>query len=256
MLSLLPTVGSESSIGGDCPGRPVLPACPAFWEKRPGVASMGIFVTDQASGQPAVVVFKQGARVLEPDVYRTEWRGQLAVVKDYSRYQHSPLLLIARWMVRHEAKMLRLLSGWPYSPEFLGMSGKLALVMQYVPGQDLDEMKNVGPHLFQRLQVALAELHAAGITHNDLRRTNILINDGRPVLVDFTSAWRFPRWLRGNPLSRQMYRGDYGNFLKLRQRMLGTAPTPQEAAMGAEAPWVGRLRQAWRRLYRPFRHKG
>ena len=218
---------------------------------------MGVTVADESTDLQPQVMLKEGVRVLEADVYRSQWHGQPVVVKDYSRYKQHPLGFVARWMVRHEAKMLRLLSGWGHAPAFVTVIGGLALVMQFVPGEPLGEVETVNTMLFMRLRKVLDEMHAAGIAHNDLRRTNILIcEDGRPVLVDFTSAWRFPRWLRGNPISKQMLSGDFGNFLKMRQRMLGIKPSPEEVAASAEAPWVSCLRRGWRRLYAPFRHKG
>lgn len=197
----------------------------------------------------APVLLKQGTRLLEPDVYRTHLNGQLAVVKDYSRYKWTPLAPIARLMVRHEAKMLRRLSGWKHAPALLGTLGGLALGMEFIPGDTLSASAAVEQDVFQQLQVALRKLHSAGITHNDLHGTNVVVSAGVPVLIDFTSAMRVPRWLRRNPISRQLLRGDVANFQKMRQRLAGVAPTPEEAAMAAEPRWVRGIRDGWKRFY-------
>jgi len=202
------------------------------------------------SGQPFPLLLKQGTRLLEPDVYRTHVNGQLAVVKDYGRYRGTPLGPIARLMVRHEAKMLKQLQGWRHAPALLGTLGGLALGMEFIPGETLSSSAMVGREVFDQLQNALGKLHSAGITHNDLHGTNIMVSAGVPVLIDFTSAWRFPRWLSDNPLSRQLRRADVANLLKMQQRLTGVAPTAEQAAMTAEPGWVRGIRDGWKRFYR------
>lgn len=103
---------------------------------------------------------------------------------------------------------------------------------------------------FEQLQHALSRLHAAGITHNDLHGTNVVVSGGVPVLLDFTSAWRVPRWLRRNPLSRQLSRSDMKNLLKMRQRLTGQAPSAAQAALVADPGWVAAVRQGWKRFYK------
>jgi predicted Ser/Thr protein kinase len=198
----------------------------------------------------APVLLKQGTRLLEPNVYRTEVDGRPAVVKDYGRYRGTLLAPIARLMVRHEARMLRRLQGWKHAPALLGTLGGLALGMEFIPGDTLSVSAAVGQDVFQQLQVALRRLHSAGITHNDLHGTNVMVSAGVPVLIDFTSAWRFPRWLRRNPISRQLARSDVANLQKMRQRLTGIAPTAEEAAQTAEPRWVRGIRTGWKRFYR------
>jgi len=198
----------------------------------------------------APVLLKEGTRLLEPNVYRTHVDGRMAVVKDYSRYRRTLLSPIARLMVRHEARMLEQLKGWRHAPALLGTLGGLALGMEFIPGETLSASALVGQEVFKELQVALDKLHSAGITHNDLHGTNVVVSAGVPVLIDFTSAWRFPRWLRDNPLSRQLRRSDQANLLKMQQRLTGVAPSAEQAALTAEPAWVSRVRSGWKRFYR------
>ncbi|HEL3194807.1 TPA: kinase [Stenotrophomonas maltophilia] len=196
------------------------------------------------------LLLKRGERFLAPDVYRTCLDGREAVIKDYSRYRGTPLSLIARLMVRREARMLQRLGGWKHAPALLGTLGGLALGMEFIPGQTLSTAQAVGNDVFEQLQHALGRLHAAGITHNDLHGTNVVVSGGVPVLLDFTSAWRAPRWLRRNPLSRQMRRSDMKNLLKIRQRVTGQAPSAAQAALVADPGWVAAVRQGWKRFYK------
>lgn len=202
------------------------------------------------------VLLKQGTRLLEPDVYRTHVNGQPAVVKDYGRYRRTLLSPIARLMVRHEARMLRQLQGWRHAPALLGTLGGLALGMEFIPGDTLSASSVVGQEVFQQLQQALRRLHACGITHNDLHGTNVVVSAGVPVLIDFTSAWRFPRWLRRGTLARQLQRSDVANFQKMRQRLAGIAPTADESARSAEPRWVHAIRQRLEAAVSAFERQG
>lgn len=196
------------------------------------------------------VMLKHGTRLLEPDVYRTRLGGQATVVKDYGRYKSTLLAPIAQLMVRHEARILRQLAGWRHAPTLLGTLGSLALGMEFIPGDTLSASTVVGQEVFQQLQAALRRLHSSGITHNDLHGANVVISGGVPVLIDFTSALKVPRWLRRNPISHQLCRRDVANFHKLRQRIAGIAPSADEVAQDTEPAWVSRIRRGYKHLYR------
>ncbi|WP_165488901.1 kinase [Xanthomonas oryzae] len=196
------------------------------------------------------VLLRHRTRLLKPDVYRTHMDGQPAVIKDYSRYYRTLLAPIARLMVHHEAGMLRQLQGWRHAPALLGTLGGLALGMEFIPGDTLSASAVVGQEVFQRLQQALRRLHAFGITPNDLHGTNVVVSAGVPVLIDFTAAWRFPRWLQRGTLARQLQHSDVANFQKMRQHLAGIAPTADASARSAEPRRVHAIRSGWQRLYR------
>jgi serine/threonine protein kinase len=107
----------------------------------------------------------------------------------------------------------------------------------------------VSGEVFEQLQQALERLHAAGITHNDLHGTNVVVSGGVPVLLDFTAAWRTPRWLRRNPITRQLSRSDLKNLVKMRQRLTGQQPDDTLVARVADPGWVAAVRQGWKRFY-------
>ncbi len=197
-----------------------------------------------------VQILKRGERLLEPDVYRTVVDGTPAVVKDYRRYRGTPLSLVARLLVRREARVLQQLNGWKHAPALLGTMGGLALGMEFIPGTTLSAGVQVGQEVFDQLHGALLRLHAAGITHNDLHGTNVVVSAGVPVLLDFTSAWRSPRWLRNGPIARQLRRSDMKNLVKMRERLTGQPPSQELAQMLAEPGWVRTIRTAWKQLYR------
>ena len=195
-------------------------------------------------------LLKRGERLLEPDVYRAAIGGRAAVIKDYRRYRGTFLAPLARLLVRREAQMLRRLAGWKHAPALVGVIGGLALGMEYINGQTLSSLQVADGQVFDQLHKALERLHEQGITHNDLHGTNVVVSAGVPVLLDFTSALRAPRWLRNWPIFRQLRRSDMKNLVKMRQRLTGMKPSAEQAAALAEPGWVQAVRNAWKRLYR------
>lgn len=200
---------------------------------------------------PPSRLLKRGERLLEPDVYVAELEGRPVVVKDYGRYRWTPLSLLARVLVRREARVLRHLRGWRHAPALLGTLGGLALGTEFVPGVALSEVATqAGEPVFQQLRGAVASLHAAGITHNDLHPANVLVAGTTPVLIDFTSALRTPRWLRRIPLVRELRRSDLANVLKMQQRITGQPLSDKEARLMRPPGWVYAIRTGWKRFYR------
>jgi serine/threonine protein kinase len=69
------------------------------------------------------------------------------------------------------------------------------LVVEYLDGPALDEELDNGPlsgqevaQLAGPLVAALSHLHERGLAHVDLKPPNVILRDGRPVLIDFGSA--------------------------------------------------------------------
>lgn len=78
------------------------------------------------------------------------------------------------------------------SYDFLELSGRFAFTMEYVEGRDLLSILGKRPlrnedldMIFEQVLSALAELHANGIVHRDIKLENILLrNDGQVKLSD------------------------------------------------------------------------
>lgn len=198
-------------------------------------------------------LLKRGERLLEPDVYLTRVDDAPAVVKDYGRYRRTPLAPLARVLVRREARHLRRLRGWAHAPMLVGVVGGLALAMEFVPGGPLGGEAAANDETFRRLRGAVAQLHASGITHNDLHPANVIVDGERVVLIDFASALRTPRWLRNLPILRELRRSDLANTYRIERRVTGRAPGARVAATLAAPRWSTALRDAWKRFYRGLR---
>jgi hypothetical protein len=101
-----------------------------------------------------------------------------------------PLRWLGRLLCRRETRLCEALAGIEGVPRLLERYGASGLVREFVPGCNLRETPGVDAQFFPRLERILAEVHARGITHNDLSKPeNILVkSDGRPVLIDFQIA--------------------------------------------------------------------
>jgi hypothetical protein len=113
-----------------------------------------------------------------------------------------------RFILRHEAKIYQRLAGCGFVPGFHGWLDGDAFVLELVEAGASSRVPRdqLVPSFYEELEAAVAEMHARGVVHLDLRhRSNILITtEGHPVLIDFESSlyvgrgW-FGRWL-GLPL--------------------------------------------------------
>jgi serine/threonine protein kinase len=130
-----------------------------------------------------------------PDVLLVECDGGLVVVKDFGPRGPWVRRWLGPWLLRREARAYRRLGDLPAVPHLLGRLDEAALVFEYRPGTYLSRsLAGSLPITFLAdLQAAVSEMHRRGIVHLDLRhRSNILAGeDGRPILLDFASAFCF-----------------------------------------------------------------
>mgnify|MGYP002641913230 CR=1 FL=1 len=111
-------------------------------------------------------------------------------LKDYGQ---NPFL--ARWYGRlclhWEEAALRRLSGVEGVPVFLERPTPFSLRMSNVPGRALAGLKRgeVSPLFMERLEELFARVHERGVAHGDAHKRNILIDDDRPYLIDFSTAF-------------------------------------------------------------------
>jgi Protein kinase domain len=137
-----------------------------------GVGGMGVvYLADDAGGRPvAIKVLRQGLTADET----------------------------ARRRLAHEVATMRRVSS-PYVAEVVDadLTGNPPyIVTRYVPGETLEDVIAAsGPlsgdalaSLASGLTAALTAVHAAGVVHRDLKPGNVMLVDGRPVVIDFGIA--------------------------------------------------------------------
>jgi hypothetical protein len=229
---------SAGLLGGEYTLRQVL--------KRDFYAAVGVY--DRAAG-PATLP----GRVLLK-IYHTDPCARV------------PLGWLGRWLCRRETAYYERLAAVPGVPRLLGRHGEAGLVREFVPGCNLREYRRTRQpdgRFFPELADILAQVHARGVSHNDLSKPeNVLVtSDGRPVLIDFQIAlagltWPAPwRWL-ARPLMRYLQRIDRYHLRKLHRRARPADFTAGELAR-ARSKGVLLLLHGWllRRPYRIVRHQ-
>lgn len=195
---------------------------------------------------------QRGEGLLKADVVLKTHAGQPVICKDYGRYAGSWLAIPARLLLRHEARILERLRHWPHAPRVIGQVGKLALLLEYVPGEMLSEAADpTSPIYFAQLMAVLTSLHRSSIVHNDIRGSNIIVSRGRVVLIDFASALYLPGGRLLRFLLRPLRRSDLASGLKLKVRLTGEALTPAEARLRRKPVWIRGLQHAWKRHLLP-----
>jgi hypothetical protein len=145
---------------------------PYCLRKQLGVGGMGVvYLADDAGGRPvAIKVLRQGLTAEET----------------------------ARRRLAHEVATMRRVSS-PYVAEVVDadLTGNPPyIVTRYVPGETLEDVIAAnGPlsgealaSLAGGLTAALTAVHAAGVVHRDLKPGNVMLVDGRPVVIDFGIA--------------------------------------------------------------------
>lgn len=142
-----------------------------------------------AAASPALL--NRGSR-RNPDVLLAEHAGEPLVVKDFAPRGPWVRAWLGPWIAAREARAYQQLAGHPAVPRFRGWIDRLAFAVEYRPGKRLARSRaaTLPPDFLPRLEAAIAEMHARGVAHLDLRhRSNVLVAaDGSPVLIDFGSA--------------------------------------------------------------------
>ncbi len=156
---------------------------------------------DRAELEAATRGFLRRRSGLRADLRLLECDGELAVAKDWGEapWINRPH---GRWSLRREWRALLRLEGVPGVPLPLQRM-RDAIIISYLDGKPLSSRSDqeVSDTFFTTLEARVAEIHARGVVHLDLRqRRNILIgSDGAPQIVDFEAAIDLHRW---GPLGR------------------------------------------------------
>lgn len=148
---------------------------------------------------PAPKSLETGHQVLKPannwfgpDVYTIAREGRLLLVKDFSRRPWITRQTWGRVCVRRELSAYRRLRGIQGVPAFIELQSPFAFALEFVQGETLPRHQarhGMTPEFFRKLQATVAEMHARGVAHGDIRRRNILqTSDGRGVLIDFETC--------------------------------------------------------------------
>ena len=188
------------------------------------------------------MVFKKGQRILEPDVYIDPQHPEV-VVKDYSRYERSMLKWGAMFLAAREARIMTTLH--PICPKIIGREN-LKIRMERVGG---NTNAPLSVPQADRLSQLVALMHTKRIAHNDLHRSNVMVDEDQVFLIDFASAIECPAWF---PLSAVLMQRDRDHVAKIKHKS-NIALNDQESHSLNKPRWVTNIQSLWKNIYRHIR---
>ena len=172
-----------------------------------------------------------------PTLWLVEEHGVRAVVKDYSTNRFLYRNTAGRFLVWREAKALRRLNGIRGVPTLFRVLGGLALIMEEIPGKNLEEIQSQGrvtKVFFDDMADLVDSVHKRGIAHCDLKRApnTLITSEGTPCIVDWGAAICKSEF-RFFPLTliyRRFLLDDYMAIVKLKLKYCSEAVSTAELA--------------------------
>lgn len=196
----------------------------------------------------AVDFFREGGGT-EPTVAVVQVHGFSAVFKDYGAVPGWFARVLGPLLIAREAQALARLAGLAGVPVLYRRLDSRGVLMSFVPAKPWRDADAPPPRTYDDLGVLMAQMHARGVAHCDLRApSNILVDDeGNPYLVDFVArvrrgqAWNLP-W---NWVFSAFCRADRNALAKLKVRF---APELASEAERQRAVHRGSLARVLRAL--------
>jgi len=171
--------------------------------------------------------------------------------------------MIGARLAAREARALERLDALAEVPRLLGRPDKCSIEMSYmdsIPFPNSKDTTSVPPTYFDHLWGVVAQMHALGMNHGDIRRKNLLRDakdTSRPVVLDLTQSFTFSssKSLVAKIMMPWLIRVDRIKFLQLKADHAPTGMTPGEVAELEDRPiHMGLGRFLRKKIYRPFKH--
>jgi predicted Ser/Thr protein kinase len=194
----------------------------------------------------------------QADIWLVERQGKQCVLRDYSKPRPWFLRLLCRWALRRETQVHRLLQGVPGIPEMFEILDRDRYLIEYIEGKPLSTWRETSPGLetIRQLEVIIREMHKRRVAHGDIRNKNILIApDGRPYLIDFSTAWWGTTWWR-RPLFRFYRMLDRQRLAISKVKFAPTLMNEEEKNLVNTPPFYLRLGRFYRHGLYQFIRKG
>lgn len=198
----------------------------------------------------------EGRSLSQADVCAYEIEGRRFVVKDFRQRPWLVRRWWGRWVLRREWKRLERLQGVVGIPRLLSWVDEDAFAMEWVEAERLPHSRHsfLEPMFFERLEKLVAEMHAHGVAHGDLRRKNILVDrEQNPYLIDFATAILASSDSLRRRLFERICRIDRLKVIELKQSFCPESLTDDEQRCLENLPLSLRLGHFSRkRIYRTF----
>ena len=199
----------------------------------------------------------EGRSLTQANVYAYEIEGRRVAVKDFGCRPWPIRRWWGRWVLRREWNRLERLRDVAGIPQPIGWVDSDAFVMEWVDAERMPylEENSLEPAFFDRLGELIANMHACGVAHGDLRRKNILVDGAQnPYLVDFATAFLAGPGRHRQRMFQRICRIDDLKVVKLKSDYCPDGLTDAERQLLARSdPLLLRIGHFFRNsVYRPF----
>jgi len=206
------------------------------------------------------VLLQRSRTPFQADVWRIDRPTGPVVRKSFERQSWLLRRTIGTWIVWREVRNLQDLEGIPGIPRLVARPAPWTLEMTFMQAESLPTYESrslVTAGYFDSLDKIVAQMHARGISHGDLRRPNLLWHPDtlQPVVLDFAQSLSRRDWLM-RPFLSLAFRIDQAKLLRLRAWFLGKENLTEQQREDLEhkTPRTMKIgRQLRRRLYRPLK---
>jgi len=125
------------------------------------------------------------------NVFRMQCGDKNTVVKDYSHANFFIRATICRLLIKREISALRKLQGIQGVPKLYGFYGKYGFAMQTIEGFHPDmAFFSDNPPIAKQLERLVEHFHKQGMTHNDLRLNNMIVDKhGCLFIIDYAATF-------------------------------------------------------------------
>lgn len=151
--------------------------------------------------------------------------SHVRVSREYLPEQgHCPWIFASRYSAEREYEALRLLHPEVSVPLPVD-SNRHVVVMEYIDGVNLNRCELEDPKpIMEEILDEVARMYRKGVIHADLSEFNVMIRDGRPVLIDW------PQWVdTTHPNATEILIRDIGNIIRYFSRKYKLRSTEKEA---------------------------
>jgi hypothetical protein len=182
--------------------------------------------------------------------------------------QHSfagiPLSWVGRWLTDHEQRIYEALAGLAGTPAWVGRISPTACAIEYIEAVPLDHLPPdaIPDDFFDRLREIFQAIHDRGVAYGDAnKRSNILVADGRPILIDFQISlradacdlWAMRRlWQR---VVEYLQHKDLYHLYKHKRRLRPDLLTADEDALSRHRSGLHGLHRKLTKPYRSLRRR-
>ena len=195
----------------------------------------------------------------QADIYLlTDKEGREMILKDCARRWFPFRVLWAPFVLRREFRALQRLEGIEGVPRVYGWLDRYGFLMERLRAETMPKEKEsrIEADFFDRLDLIVRQMHERGISHGDLRRKNILIDESQNAfLIDFATAMRRSS-LFGRLVFKQVVVTDRLKVLKLKDSYLPGSLTPEERSRLDNPPFMLRLARLFKQgAYKPLKQR-